>query len=63
MRKQLLLAFVIATAMLAQRVEAAEVCGDGIDNDANTLVDEGCYPALTTGQCVCCAPSMCRFVS
>lgn len=30
---------------------ATEVCGDGIDNDANGLTDEGCMPTVTTGVC------------
>jgi RHS repeat-associated protein len=30
---------------------AAEICGNGIDDDGNGLTDEGCYPTLTSGVC------------
>lgn len=30
---------------------AAEICGNGVDDDGNGLTDEGCYPTLTTGVC------------
>lgn len=32
-------------------VNAAEICGNAIDDDGNNLTDEGCYPALRTGVC------------
>ena len=35
---------------IAFEARAAEICGNGIDDDANNLVDEGCYPGLVT-QC------------
>lgn len=31
--------------------EAAEVCGDGADNDADGMADEGCWPQAVTGVC------------
>jgi len=35
----------------ASRVDAAEICGNSVDDDGDGLADEGCYPTLTTGQC------------
>ncbi|MCB9564126.1 MAG: RHS repeat protein [Kofleriaceae bacterium] len=32
-------------------VHAAEICGDGLDNDSDLLADEGCSPYETTGAC------------
>jgi hypothetical protein len=42
-------AAVIAFGLFASRANAqtAEVCGNGIDDDADGFADEGCYPALT----------------
>lgn len=37
--------------VLAAPTDAAEVCGDGLDNDGNGMTDEGCYPAQQTGVC------------
>ena len=50
MSKQFLLSL-LALASLVSSAAAAEICGNGIDDDSNGLVDEGCYPSLTTGQC------------
>ena len=36
--------------VFASHAGAAEICGNGIDDDSNLLVDEGCYPGLAT-QC------------
>ena len=49
-----ILACVVVSFVLEQRTEAAEICGNGIDDDSppNGLVDEGCYPQLTTNQCL-----------
>ena len=41
---------VIAITATALDASAAEICGNGIDDDLNNLVDEGCYPGLVT-QC------------
>lgn len=46
-------AFLLAGARLAH---AAEICGNGIDDDADGIADEGCYPGLTT---VCESPLSC----
>ena len=43
-------AFLCLLAICAS-ADAAEICGDGLDNDGDLLVDEQCYPGLTTGQC------------
>ena len=37
---------------------ASEICGDGIDNDADGYADNGCYPTGVTG--VCESPLSCR---
>lgn len=42
---------ILAIAALSKSANAAEVCGNAVDDDANGLVDEKCYPTLTTGQC------------
>ena len=45
----------IATAAVllfaARTSDAAEVCGNAVDDDGDDLADEGCYSALTTGVC------------
>ena len=38
-------------ALTASPAHAAEVCGDGLDNDTDGLADEGCYPTGVTGIC------------
>ncbi|KAB2910761.1 MAG: hypothetical protein F9K40_01985 [Kofleriaceae bacterium] len=38
-------------ASLAAPAEAAEICGDGLDNDSDLMADEGCNPAAVTGVC------------
>ena len=52
--------FVLTIALLlaARPVQAAEVCGNAVDDDGDDLADEGCYSALTTG--VCESPLSCR---
>ena len=42
---------VLATAFTIRTAGAAEICGNGIDDDANGLTDEGCYSPMITGQC------------
>lgn len=42
------LALLVATTVPAS---ASEVCGDGLDNDADLMADEGCNPAAVTGVC------------
>lgn len=49
-----LLAVTAAAVLLlivARPVDAAEICGNGVDDDANGLADEGCMPSATTGVC------------
>ena len=49
---RLLQVLTIANLLLATRVsDAAEVCGNAVDDDGDDLADEGCYSALTTGVC------------
>jgi hypothetical protein len=50
MMRTLLTGFALALVMTAS-ANAAEICGNGLDDDADNLADEGCYPGLTTGQC------------
>ena len=50
MRRTFLVSFALAL-LTASSAHAAEICGNGIDDDADGLEDEGCYPTLTTGQC------------
>jgi hypothetical protein len=33
-----------ATTLVASPARAAETCGDGLDNDSDSLADEGCFP-------------------
>ena len=40
-----------ASALSLDALAAPEICGNGLDDDADLLVDEQCYPGLTTGQC------------
>lgn len=42
---------VLTLAALASEARATEICGNGVDDDANSLVDEGCMPSETTGVC------------
>ena len=42
---------VTVLATLSSDANAAEVCGDGLDNDADLMADEGCNPAAATGVC------------
>jgi hypothetical protein len=41
-------AILVATTTSAR---AAEICGNGIDDDQNGQTDDGCYPSLRTGLC------------
>ncbi len=51
-RSLLLSAALVALPLFSTAAQAAEVCGDGVDNGtANNLADEGCYPAGVTGIC------------
>jgi RHS repeat-associated protein len=47
----------VLVLLLGAQAGAAEVCGDGRDNDGNGLADEGCYPSRQTG--VCASPLSC----
>jgi RHS repeat-associated protein len=52
MSRRFFLASLIAGAIaLPTPLLAAEICGNGLDDDADNLADEGCYPTLTTGVC------------
>ncbi|MFN0251955.1 MAG: hypothetical protein ACKV2T_34080 [Kofleriaceae bacterium] len=44
-------AIILSMFLLGSIAEAAEVCGNGLDDDADNLADEGCYPGLTSGVC------------
>jgi YD repeat-containing protein len=58
-RKIVLAALPLVVLALHPRVaSAAEVCGDGIDNDSDLMADEGCNPSAVTG--VCESPLSCR---
>ncbi|HEY4056817.1 MAG TPA: hypothetical protein VGM39_09415, partial [Kofleriaceae bacterium] len=46
-----LLASIAILFLAATSAFAAEICGNGTDDDGDGLADEGCYPALTTGVC------------
>ena len=49
MWKRILLLCAIAAPAVAYAT--AEICGNGIDDNANGMTDEGCAPTLTTGVC------------
>lgn len=51
MTRYLLLCTVAGALLLPAHARAAEICGNDVDDDANGLADEGCYPTLTTGVC------------
>ncbi len=52
MSRRFVLASLIASALAVPTpLLAAEICGNGADDDADNLADEGCYPTLTTGVC------------
>lgn len=50
--------FAIVVLSLARPAAAAEICGNGVDDDGDGLLDEGCFPGLTTG--VCESPLSCH---
>jgi hypothetical protein len=51
-------AWVAALAIGTTRpAAAAEICGNGIDDDANGMADEGCNPKAVTG--ICASPHDC----
>lgn len=49
--RQLLFGCAFAIVVSARPALATEVCGNGVDDDADGAADDGCYPTLTTGQC------------
>lgn len=49
--RSLLKVLVIVALVAPLRADASEICGNGSDDDGDTYADEGCYPALATGQC------------
>jgi YD repeat-containing protein len=49
-------ALLVAIALVAAsgataRAQTAEICGNGIDDDGDGVLDEGCAPTLATGVC------------
>ena len=50
MRRHLMLALFVLAPVVA-RAQSAEICGNGEDDNANGLTDEGCAPSLVTGVC------------
>ena len=36
---------------MASPASAAEICGNGLDDNSNSMADEGCNPAAVTGTC------------
>ena len=52
MSRQLVLALAISTAMIAP-VDAAEVCGNGLDDDSDGLDDEGCFAQVCESPLSC----------
>jgi hypothetical protein len=58
MKRAWIFGLAIALALVAtQSARAADVCGNGVDDDADGETDEGCYPGLTT---VCESPLSCE---
>jgi hypothetical protein len=49
--RPIILSVVAIVTLRAGAARAADVCGDGLDNDADSLADEGCWPAGSTGVC------------
>ncbi|MBA2538143.1 MAG: RHS repeat protein, partial [Deltaproteobacteria bacterium] len=41
----------LAIILVAFDARAAEICNNGMDDDADGLVDDQCYPSLTTSRC------------
>lgn len=50
MKRQLVLA-ILLIAFFSSAAVAAEICGNGIDDDGDGLLDEGCAPTAVTGVC------------
>jgi hypothetical protein len=51
LRRPLQTLIILTASVFTLEAHAAEICGNGIDDDADLLVDEQCYPGLATGQC------------
>lgn len=51
MRTHALVVAVVVLVSGGARAMAAEVCGDGLDNDSDGMADDGCWPAAVTGVC------------
>ena len=47
----------LLSAAMIGGAQAAEVCGDGLDNDTDLLADEGCNATAVTG--LCASPLSC----
>jgi hypothetical protein len=49
--QRVLLVGLLLVGASRQALATAEICGNAIDDDGNGMVDEGCYPTLTTSVC------------
>jgi hypothetical protein len=47
--RHVLLALGLSLLVTPEPPRAAEICGDGVDNDSNTKTDEGCQAPRVTG--------------
>ena len=56
LRTIIAITFTLTATSLPAR--AAEICGNGVDDDADSLADEGCAPSLVSG--VCESPLSCE---
>ncbi len=45
------LVMIYMAVALSRDARAAEVCGNGLDDDSDGMADEQCFPTLTSGQC------------
>ena len=50
MKRELLMSL-LALGLISSSAGAAEICGNGIDDDGDSLLDEGCAPTAVTGVC------------
>lgn len=58
MKRSLEIILLLVVVLGARSAGAAETCGNGIDDDADGLADEGCRPNATMG--VCESPMNCK---
>jgi RHS repeat-associated protein len=59
-RTQLLLVLVLVGVLAPSVARAAEVCGNGTDDDSDAAVDEGCFSSLIAGGGQCESPLSCE---